>query len=380
MLADATLRIHMCAWRRLLVSLLLCAAAAGCASPYPFVACGPHVRPALGELRDGYAAVRLFYATDRRPTGAVAPELVFGVERTNRLRLGRGEVSIPTGHGKGRQEAPPLLVRPQPQKQVVLTSLSPPAAASEPFWSEVRDAVERSQRRELLVFIHGYFTTFERACRDTAQIAHDVELDGPALVYSWSSQAYFWGYLSDTVNVEWTQPHLVRFLDSVVERSGARHVFVLAHSMGTRALTRAVREIVRDRADRHEPEFDQVVLAAADDDAELFARDYAPSLARAARRVTIYISRQDWALLGSERLHGYKRLGQYWPEEMSAADQARIEVVDVSAEDKGWYGHIYYRASPRVLDDLRGIFDGRDAASRGLRPDNGHFVMDAAPP
>ncbi|MEP0846632.1 MAG: alpha/beta hydrolase [Phycisphaerae bacterium] len=369
----------MSALLRLVVWLLLCAAAAGCAHPYPFVACGPQVRPALGELRDGYAAVRIFYATDRRPTGAVTPELVFGVERTNRLRLGRGEVSIPAGHGKGRQEAPPFLTRARPQEQVMLTSLSLPAAASEPFWSEVRAAVERSERRELLVYIHGYFTTFEGACLDAAQIAHDVELDGPALAYSWTSQAYFWGYLSDTVNVEWTQPYLVRFLESVVERSGARHVFVLAHSMGTRALTRAVREVVRDRALRDEPEFDQVVLAAADDDAELFARDYAPYLARAARRVTIYISRQDWALLGSEKLHGYKRLGQYWPEEMSAADQARIEVVDVSAEDKGWYGHIYYRASPRVLDDLRGIFDGRDAPSRGLRSAGGHFVMDVAP-
>lgn len=357
----------------------------GCASPYTFEPFAPRVGPALGELRDGQAAIKLFYATDRRLTNAGNPALRFGIERTRDLKLGRGEVTIPPTHGRGRLESAGWLEAPSPLRHVMLFELHPPDAPDAEFWNALHQAVEKSPRREVLVFVHGFFSDFAGAARRTAQIAHDAAFDGPAIVYSWSSQAYLWGYLSDTSNVEWTEPYLIRFLETLVRESGARRVHLMAHSMGTRAIARAVRDIVRGRGrgERRGPEFDQIILAASDFDAEIFARDYAPPLTRAANRVTIYVSNNDWALLGAQRLHGYKRLGQYWPseeQELDGASLEKIDLIDVTAHDKGMFGHIYYGESPRVLDDLHGIFAGKSAAERRLRHDGEHYVLDANVP
>jgi esterase/lipase superfamily enzyme len=369
----------------LALCLLAIIAVGGCASPYAFEPFAPRVAPALGELRDGHAAIKLFYATDRRLTDAENPALRFGIERTRQLKLGHGEVTIPQSHGRGRLETPGPLESPSPQRHVMLFSLEPPAAPDAEFWNELHQAIEKSPRKEVLVFVHGFFSDFGGAACRAAQIAHDTAFDGPVIVYSWSSQAYFWGYLSDTSNVEWTEPYLIRFLETLSRESGAEHIHLMAHSMGTRALARAVRDVVRGRgrAARQTAEFDQIVLAASDFDAEIFARDYAPPLTRAANRVTIYVSNNDWALLGAQRLHGYKRLGQYWPseeQELDGASLEKIDLIDVTAHDKGMFGHIYYGESPRVLDDLHGIFAGKSAAERGLRHDGEHFVLDANVP
>ncbi len=341
-------------------------AAAGCGSPYRFEAYAPRVTPALGEMKDGHARVNVWYATDRRETGASEPALRYGRERTSRLKLGSAAVSIPARHGRGRFEQPILPPRASPEDHVMLLDVSIPLSDSA-YWNGVCDAVARAEHDEVLIYVHGYYTTFELACRQAAQVAHDVEFDGPVIAYCWTSQATFWGYLVDTGNVEWTEPLLVDFIERLAARGCAKRVHVLAHSMGSRAVARAVREVVRRREPPTAPELDQVVLAAADMDAEIFARDYAPALAAACRRVTIYVSNADWALLGSEKLHRYRRLGQWWPEEFASESRAKFEVVDATAHDKGAVGHFYFRSSPRVLRDIRDVLRRATPAERGLR-------------
>lgn len=360
---------------------LLVVLAAGCGSPYRFEPFAPRVTPALGEMREGHALVRLFYATDRRETGAADPALRYGVERTKDLKLGTGEVSIPREHGRGRLEAPGLLEKSDPDEHVLLVSLSEPLPPGEAYWPRLRDAVALSKDHAVFVFVHGFFTTFEDAARRTALIAHDAELDGVPIVYSWSSQQWFWGYLADRANVEWTEPYLAEFIQDLAEKSGARRIHLMAHSMGTQALVRAIRHVARERErDGREP-FAEIVLAASDMDAEIFARDYARDLVRSAQRVTIYASGNDWALLGSEKVNGYKRLGQLWPSQLEEDLKlfGRVDVIDATAVDKGAYGHIYYSECPRVLDDLKGIFAGRPAASRDLGRENSHFTIDLEP-
>lgn len=362
------------AWRSGSVATLALLLLAGCGNPYRYEAFAPRVHPALGQMCDDHARIHTFYATDRRETGTQAPELRYGVERTNRLKLGSGAASIPASHGRGRQERPGLLERPDPGRHVLLLEVSPPRPDAS-FYRELCEAIERSRRREVLVYVHGFNTSFELACREASQIAHDVELDGAVVAYSWSSQALLLAYLVDANNVEWTEPFLVDFLERLVERGCAERIHLLAHSMGARALVRAVREIVRRRVVPGPAEFDQIILAAADIDAELFARDYAPYLTMAANRVTVYVSNRDWALRGSQRLHGYQRLGQWWPADAAGADRRRLDVIDVSAHDRGLYGHIYMYASPRVLRDIQATLRGVPAAQRGLEARENHYVM-----
>ena len=50
-------------------------------------------------------------------------------------------------------------------------------------------------------------------------------------------------YTVDKTNVAWTVPHLKTFLLGIAQRSHAGAIHLIAHSMGNRALTSALREL-----------------------------------------------------------------------------------------------------------------------------------------
>ena len=349
----------------------------GC-SVYPRVPCPPRVTPALGEARDGYGVVNLLFATDRRVTGAAKPALMFGVERARSVAYGRCGVSIPEAHRLGGMESAGLSGR-DPKRGVLLLSAEiidqcqgeePPTA----FVKELRERVALSPRKEIFVFVHGYAATFDEAARVTAQLAHDVHFDGVPILYSWPTQGLYLSYLVDSANAEWTVPYFVDFLETLVRDAGAERIHLMAHSMGTRVLARGLRDyVVRNGsspgrpnddpafASASRPAFDQVILAAADIDAEIFERDFVPSLLQAARRSTIYMSSKDVALGLSLRLNGYFRLGQSDLPHVDLAAFKRIDVVDVTAFDRDFLGHFYHNRCPRVLQDLAAVLQ-TDAA------------------
>ncbi len=350
---------------------------AGCTG-YPYVPCPPRMHRALGEMRAGYGIVRLLYATDRKPTKANVASLYFGVDRDRSLNLGTCDVSIPARHGCGRLETPLIPGLAQPDRHVMMLSL--PGPLGQPaFLAELNRRLKRSPRREVFVFVHGYYTSFQDAARLTAQIAHDAGFDGVAVCYSWPSEAWLTGYLVDAVNAQWTVPHLAEFLRMLAAESEAAHVHVLAHSMGTRSVARAIRELVQSHPDDL-PRFDEIILAAADIDAEIFERDYAEPLSRASRRLTLYVSTADWALGGSRFLHKYTRLGQTGPLTTGAAWMKNVEVIDATAVDKGMVGHVYYAKSPAALRDLAGVLQGLPPEQRGLRRENDRYALEPIAP
>ena len=345
----------------------------GC-SGYPTVPCPPRLHRALGEMRSGYGIVRLLYATDRRPTSANIPSLYYGVDRDKQLHLGSCDVSIPETHHCGRLETPPIVGLGRPDRHVMLLSLPAPLQRHD-FITELNRRLTDSARREVFVFVHGYYTSFQDAARLTAQIAHDAQFDGVAICYSWPSEAWLTGYLVDAGNAQWTVPHLADFLRMLARETHARHIHVLAHSMGTRALAQAARELMLTRPD-HTPWFDDIILAAADIDAEIFERDYAQPLSRLAHRLTLYVSTADWALGGSRFLHKYTRLGQTGPLTPRAQWMKNVEVIDATAVDKGPVGHVYYAQSPAALRDLARLLQGLPPNQRGLRRRDGRYILD----
>ena len=115
--------------------------------------------------------VRVFYATDREPTGSTDPDEFFGGEYGD-LSYGRVEVSILPGHRVGELERPSILrfeFREDPDKHVVLASIE--ALDEARFYRELADSLTVAEEREALVFIHGYNVSFDRAARRTAQLA-----------------------------------------------------------------------------------------------------------------------------------------------------------------------------------------------------------------
>jgi esterase/lipase superfamily enzyme len=279
------------------------------------------------------------------------------------VEMGTCEVSIPAIHQPGQLEGPSILrleLKEDPLKHVVLQRVE----RQEPnqFFAELRSDLAGGED-SILIFIHGYNVTFEDAARRTAQMAYDLKFKGAPMFYSWPSQGNWYRYREDEKHVELAVPHIRKFLLDVAKRSQARSIHLIAHSMGNRALTAALREMEIEAGEQGAL-FNQVVLAAPDINADIFKKTIAPAITRKAERVTLYASSNDLALAASRVFNaGGPRAG-----DTSAGPVvvAGIETIDVSGVDTSLLGHSYYGSNESVLDDLRLLLV--DAASADQRP------------
>jgi esterase/lipase superfamily enzyme len=315
----------------------------------------------------GYAALY-----GRLPGQAVSPEksvaVAYGDSRGT-LELGSCEVSIPKTHEVGELESPSLLrleFSEDPAKHVVLLKVAPEPA--DEFYADLRAGVAKSKEKSALVFIHGYNVTFEDAARRTAQIACDLKFGGVPIFYSWPSQGKLLDYEVDETNAVWTVPHLRQFLADVARQSGAQQIHLIAHSMGNRALTGALKDLALKQPDASRPAFDQVLLTAPDIDADVFKNEIAPAMMKSAQRVTLYASSNDAALLLSKKLHGYPRAGEAGGDIVIVPG---MDTVDCTAVDTSLIGHSYYGDSGSVLSDFVEVLqDAKPADQRKwLRPE-----------
>ncbi|HZN35615.1 MAG TPA: alpha/beta hydrolase [Pirellulaceae bacterium] len=271
----------------------------------------------------------------------------------NRVELGLCEVTIPRSHISGELEAPTVLrleVREDAARHVVLRGTQ--RLASPKFFELLQQRVEQSPRRELFIFVHGFNVSFEDAARRTAQMHHDLRFDGAPVFFSWpASDKFVLTYAADESNVATSAPNLKQFLLEIVQRTQARSINLIAHSMGNRALGAALREI--DLELRGESRlFNQVILAAPDLDAEDFRTNIAPALRRTAKGLTLYASSRDDALLASQLLHRGPRAGDAG---QGLVVIPGIDTIDVTAIDSSPWGHSYYGSSDPVLTDLKAL-------------------------
>jgi esterase/lipase superfamily enzyme len=296
-----------------------------------------------------YAVVRVFYATDRQPTGTTAPGQFYGGDRQldESIHLGTLDVSIPRDHRMGSIERPSiwkLEFRPDPDKHVVLLSVLPKSDAE--FYTELANKVQSSANKDAFVFVHGFDNTFEQAAWRTAQLSYDLGFQGAPIMYSWPSKGKLAAYTADEATIDWATPHLEKFLETVAVQSHATTVHLIAHSMGNRALTRALFAIAEKHAGVP-PMFKHVFLAAPDIDVGVF-RQLAATFPSAATDVTLYSSSRDEAIMASVRIHQFDRVG----DSTHICVVPKIDTVDASAVDTGLIGHAYFGDKRSILSDM----------------------------
>ena len=326
---------------------------------------------AVLAAKGAYECVRMAQRTAR-------VEVLYGDERFQAvgdglpLRLGACRVSIPPTHVVGAVEQPSMWTGDwfeDPARHMVVFGAKERDEAR--WFDDLRAVVAGSTKEDAFVFVHGYNVTFEEAVLRTAQIAYDLKFEGAAVTYSWPSQGGYAQYPIDEANVRWSTPHLERFLAALRDRSGAKRVHLVAHSMGNRALTEALQRLRGKGATDAKPVFSEVVLAAPDLDADTFREDIAPAILGAAERTTLYASTHDKALLVSRGLHGAPRAGEAGEGIVVVPGLDTIDVSSVSGS------HSYIGDNGRVLDDLGALLKDRlatprrnglvERAARGLR-------------
>jgi esterase/lipase superfamily enzyme len=298
-----------------------------------------------------YAIVNVFYATDRKSTQSETVGHRFGSER-GEIQYGTAKVSIPRNHKMGVLEAPSVWkfeFRFDPEKHVVLLDLQSMDAIA--YFKSVRSQIERSTRKSALVFVHGYNATFEDAARRTAQISYDLAFDGAPVFYSWPSNGQTVPYTVDENNVEWSAANLELFLGDFAEKSQADRIYLIGHSMGTRALTRAYASLIRNKPALKE-KFVEVILAAPDIDTDIFKRDIAPAILAGEGKITLYASSEDIALRASKEIHGYPRAGDSGVNLLVIKGMESIDSTGMGTE---FFNHSYFAENRSIVSDIFGI-------------------------
>ncbi|QDU16797.1 hypothetical protein CA11_46320 [Gimesia maris] len=342
--------------------------------------------PIEAKKKQKHETVRVFYGTDRNLTGSTHPRQFFGTRRGG-LSLGFCDVSIPKNHETGKLESPKiwkLEFRENPDKHVVLKSVEP--ASGSDFLLQLRQTIEESVEvedspnglvkvgGEAFIFVHGFNNSFEDAARRTAQIAYDLKFKGAPLMYSWPSQekGSIWAYKEDGRTAQWCEENVTLFIEAIARESGARKIHLIAHSMGNRVLSRALKNISQKLAltQEAEPLFNEVILTAPDIDAQVFKDSIAPHIIQTAKRFTIYSSSEDLALKASRVVNSYwhQRLGEGGSYLTVFPQYKQINVVDASEIDTNLFalGHSYHADSNTVLSDVKLVFQGIPANERDL--------------
>lgn len=294
---------------------------------------------------------------------------VYNGEYSDEIKLGVCQVSIPKNHVPGELESPSFLLRMEvkwdPEKHIILTNTQP--LEREEFYSQLHSCMDRSGKN-LLVFVHGYNVSFEDAARRTAQMATDLQFPGAPVFFSWPSHNDWYRYPDDAENIQASVGQIRSFLEQIAKESNAESINLVAHSMGSVGLSQALAGL-----SNREPVFNQVVLAAPDIDATVFREEIAPKITKTAKRVTLYTSQTDLALLASRYFNAGDRVGD---SSQGVISFPGIEVIDATEIDSSLLGHSYYGSNIQVLDDIANLFRNTPLADRKYL----EYQADAMPP
>ncbi len=235
------------------------------------------------------------------------------------------------------------------------------------FYSALKEQCEVTSDKNVFVFVHGYKNSFRTAAHTAAWLAYNAER--PTVLYSWPSVAKLRSYSSDENNVEWSQEHfndMVCSLDDIHKDDPEIRIRLMAHSMGSRLLVRAI-PLLRER--QYISEFAMICPDVDSGLVKHYARRYFNP--KGTVKIRLYMSRRDKALALSQIVHGgYTRLGECADslsgivgqvmgnrpanneEERKeiAADDAgfaeamkagkhRLQTIDFTAIDRGFIGH-----------------------------------------
>lgn len=302
---------------------------------------------AISAGSDKYDTVMVHFATNRQLI-VKGNKSEYGTEPGD-LTYGNCYVSIPRTHSIGDLESPSIWrweFLENPEKHIVV--LTTKRTDREQFFTDLKSQISKTKGSNTFVFVHGFNVTFENAARRTAQMAYDLNFDGVPVFFSWPSQGSLPSYTVDERNIEWAEADLKSFLIDFFRNSKANNIYVIGHSMGTRALTRALASIATE-----EPEIRDrlkgIILAAPDIDAVVFKRDIASKLIQAGSNVTLYASSNDNALKASKKIHGYSRAGESG-NGLVVIDG--MDTIDASNVDTSLIGHSYYGDSRSIINDM----------------------------
>lgn len=252
---------------------------------------------------------------------------------------------------------------------------------------QLRDAVQASPHKSVLVIVWGYRDWFRSAALKTAYTAYVLDINTPVLLFDWPGNQGGGrsGYLASRAVANQSAPDLGRTLARVLRDTGAERLWLMGSSLGCQTIAKAFAFLETEpKLFEGLPKIDHVVLSAPDVAANEFDDKFAERIKARTSHLTAYVSSNDRALLMSRWVNGQRRLGRLLevsapPDE--AGDQYQFEeaqelldlqakglrnlcVVDATPVNRTRNLHHFFTDSAEFFDDLY---------RRLLQPDNMEF-------
>ena len=252
------------------------------------------------------------------------------------------------------------------------------------FQKKLKDAVQASPQKSLLVIVWGFRDWFQSAALKTAYQAYALDINTPVLLFDWPGNMGEGprGYAASQISATQSAPALAQILESVTKETGAEHVWLMGSSLGCQTICEALKWAAKQpNTILNEHKLSEVVLSAPDVSADAFNDIFAESVQKTTHHLTAYVTSNDRALLMSHWINGERRLGrtaeitippedrkgQYEFEEayelleLQAKGVKIFSIVDATPINKLRNLHHFFTDSPVFFDDLY---------QRLLQPDN----------
>lgn len=250
--------------------------------------------------------------------------------------------------------------------------------------AEVARRIRIARRKEVVLFVNGYNSSFENAALTIGELCHFLGREFVCGVFTWPAGGrggILFGYEVDRESAEYATEDLVKAIRIIAGAPGVERLHLLAHSRGAAIVASALAELSAEAymlqsSPTREFHIGNVVLMAPDVDADValskifkvfsdpdlpFGQKPAPGAIippSPGLEVTLYVSPDDKALATSGWLAGsIARLGRI-DTTMFTRDQIEeigmlgaVNIIQVRGTTD-FFGHSYFVSNPRVSSDI----------------------------
>jgi esterase/lipase superfamily enzyme len=310
----------------------------------------------------------IYVATTRTPSSGGD----FSATRADQTHFARYDISVPEAHVSGQIEWPKKAT-PDPAKEFALTQMQPYADAQD-FQKTLKKtlATKPHNKRQVFVYVHGFYNNFSESLYRSAQISHDFSIDAVMTHFAWPSAASPFGYAHDRDAILIARDDFEAFLRTL-KAAGASDIVIVAHSLGAALTMETLRGIAIDDKSAVRNLVSGVILIAPDISVDLFVSQI-NRIGNLSEYFVIVTSTHDRALELSARISGEpSRLGNM--DDLTPISDLNALIFDISALGKTRESnHVSAFENPdafaflQSITQVEGLFDTIGGAQEGLFP------------
>jgi esterase/lipase superfamily enzyme len=282
----------------------------------------------------------LLVATTRKPVDGARAKPWFGTERASATTLARGKL-VPPDEGRFSLSAVGL-------GDWRLETIEPVRT----FGGLIAPGPEK---RDVLLYVHGFNQTFETAALDAARLSAGIRFRGETMLFSWPSKAKLLDYGYDRESAMWSRDALERVLSLLMASPSVGRIHVVAHSVGTMLSMESLRQIYARHGLAVADKIGAVIFAAPDIDMDVFTSSL-ERMPPIGPKITLITATNDRALAVAGWIAGgMTRVGAA---EKAALEKLGLRVIDASAEGFGIINHDLFLSNADIRLVIRRAVEG----------------------